>query len=272
MKKLIRLTENDLHRIVKQSIHRLLRESGYDGDTYPNFREDPDLAGFRTFRPSEKWEDWNEENFMGGQDENEDHFDSLTEYVTQEVQRTAQSIIEECEILNEKLKNGEENENDFFRNETSFFIDDDNCAYAVISPSTSFEMNIKLKTYRGLFGSHYSLDTPDAAEEDAEHFVTHGFLQYNLNKKESNKLYVGLIKAIINNSLHKEDFNMENQELRYTSLIKNNPTVKNVMSEAYRALVKTHKTLVKKYGGNEIPTKSDAPFGAEFVRQMNYYH
>ena len=39
MKKLVRLTESDLHRIVKESVNRILRE--YDGDDYfaPNYGE-----------------------------------------------------------------------------------------------------------------------------------------------------------------------------------------------------------------------------------------
>ena len=38
-KKLIRLTEGDLHRIVKESVNRILKESETDYQTYPHIRD-----------------------------------------------------------------------------------------------------------------------------------------------------------------------------------------------------------------------------------------
>ena len=66
-KQLIKLTEGDLHKIITESVKKILKESFYDGDTYSKFREDPDLSSYRIFRPSEEWEDYNEDNFMHGQ-------------------------------------------------------------------------------------------------------------------------------------------------------------------------------------------------------------
>ena len=46
MRKLIRLTESDLHRIVKESVNRILKESGHEWwreeDWNPNYPSDDD--------------------------------------------------------------------------------------------------------------------------------------------------------------------------------------------------------------------------------------
>lgn len=44
MKKIVRLTESDLHRIIKESVNRIIKESDYmdDGDLEKQYGKNPD--------------------------------------------------------------------------------------------------------------------------------------------------------------------------------------------------------------------------------------
>ena len=55
MKKIIRLTENDLHRIVKESVKRILREGKYDlpGGDFDSFQYATDMADAEAQTPEE---------------------------------------------------------------------------------------------------------------------------------------------------------------------------------------------------------------------------
>lgn len=58
MKKIIRLTENDLHRIVKESVKRILREGKYDlpGGEFDSFQCATDMADDEAQTPEEYYE------------------------------------------------------------------------------------------------------------------------------------------------------------------------------------------------------------------------
>lgn len=69
MKKLIRLTESDLKRIVKNTVKRIIRE---------DFSDDEDLKDYHTFTPnrSKYYRDETEDNYMGGIGD-DDSYDKL---------------------------------------------------------------------------------------------------------------------------------------------------------------------------------------------------
>ena len=183
-----------------------------------------------------------------GKNEDDDYFESLKEYITQEVLQTTQSIIEECENLNQQLKYGKENEDAYYDKETSFFFDKrENCAFAVIVPKTNFEMNIYFRTNQK-YGTYYSVYTPSTDDENNNELEVRGTLNYNTNKQESKRLYIGLIKAIIKNCLHNEDFDTS-YNTNYVDFIINNTNVNNAIRNAYRELVKTQRNMVKLYSG-----------------------
>jgi hypothetical protein len=86
-KKLIRLTESDLHRIVKESVNRIIREGLYDNEQdfynefgnqsqYPAYEYMPQFEGELSmtaqYSPEDyerRMSDWDPEYFLDGKDE-----------------------------------------------------------------------------------------------------------------------------------------------------------------------------------------------------------
>ena len=67
MKQIIRLTESDLHRLVRESVRNILKESGHEGwreeDWNPNYPSDDDEDdGLDRNNPLDKYKEWEEDN------------------------------------------------------------------------------------------------------------------------------------------------------------------------------------------------------------------
>lgn len=261
MKQTIRLNENQFNRLIKESVKRVLNEynphlrdleNDDDFEDYNDYRKAQvhnrmwddeeeenitDLKGLRVFKPSEEWEmESNEENFMGGRNDDEDDFRSLKEYVGNEIIDMAKYIVERCQFLMSKIEKNMQDEDAYFDEYTSFFVDEKGIAWARVNVG-NFEIRCSSNAWGGYFIE---------GETSNKKVAYGGSLSYNQNIKEGKRLFIVLIETILSDCLYGENY--YNNSNSYADFIKNSPKVLNAIKQAYNAIVKIRRTLISKYG------------------------
>jgi hypothetical protein len=135
MKQIVRLTESDLHRIVKKSVNKILRESSYDSDTVLVTR-DVDCSAIQeqefvqmmtqdVINAKNKWYDMNYENDLNRHNNwHRDTYNSSVKHAWELAQKHCRTARGRAIFFNKwmKLKGGSPNPSEFkWYNGITFF-------------------------------------------------------------------------------------------------------------------------------------------------------
>lgn len=243
-----------------RSVYTILEEfddeAYVDDEVFSNdeiYADDDEVKSMKTFKPSDIWsKETNMNNFMGGIDDDYEHDDDLKNYLEQQIIWCSEEIINGCNDIIYDLTNifkKRHHNNSRFNTYDDFaevdFDKDENIIRAKIPFGE--DSVLKFNVYPGTKTGSYTIDTPSAAREGAEHYCLYGDLQYNLNKREKHKLFLGIVKSILNDSLYKEDYGYDDIDISdILKILPNTDKVNTAMKNAYKSVVDCYKTCMTK--------------------------